>query len=83
MKVHVKASGLSGLRILNSQGQEITEIEVAPASNQLLPIKVSANLGENEPGNYPIHFDVSADEISGDKPIIRIRDEKSSFIIPR
>ncbi|MBU3594042.1 cytochrome c oxidase accessory protein CcoG [Polynucleobacter sp. 71A-WALBACH] len=83
MKVHVKASGLSGLRILDSQGNEITEIEVAPASNQLLPIKVSANIGDNEPGNYPIHFDVSADEMSGDKPTVRVRDEKSSFIIPR
>ena len=83
MKVHVKASGLSGLRILDSRGNEITEIEVAPASNQLLPIKVSANIGDNVPGNYPIHFDVSADEISGDKPTVRVRDEKSSFIIPR
>ena len=83
MKVHVRASGLSGLRILDSQGKEITEIEVAPASNQLLPIKVSANIGDNEPGNYPIHFDVSADEMDGDKSVIRIRDEKSSFIIPR
>ena len=83
MKVHVKASGLSGLRILDSQGNEITEIEVAPASNQLLPIKVSANIGDNVPGNYPIHFDVSADEMSGDKPTVRVRDEKSSFIIPR
>ncbi|QWE16177.1 cytochrome c oxidase accessory protein CcoG [Polynucleobacter sp. AP-Nino-20-G2] len=83
MKVHVKAVGLSDLRILNSQGKEITEIEVAPASNQLLPIKVSTTIGANEPGNYPIHFDVSAQEMSGDKPTNRTRDEKSSFIIPR
>jgi hypothetical protein len=83
MKVRLKAVGLEGLRILNSQGQEVTEIQVAPASNQLMPIKVSTDIGLNESGNYPIHFDVSAQEMVGDEMIIRTRDEKSSFIIPR
>jgi len=83
MKVQVKATGLDDLRILNSQGKEIHEIEVAPASNQLLPIKVSTTIGEHESGNYPIHFDVTAQELTGDKEVIRTREEKSTFIIPR
>jgi polyferredoxin len=83
MKIQVKASGLDGLRILNSQGKEITEIDVSPASNQLLPIKVSTAIGKNDPGNYPIHFDVIAQEMVGDQVVVRARDEKSSFIIPR
>jgi polyferredoxin len=82
MTVSVKASGLKDLRILNSQGKEITEIAVGPASNQLLPIKISTTIGENDPGTYPIHFDVIAQEMAGDKPIPRMREEKSTFIIP-
>jgi hypothetical protein len=74
---------LDDLRILNSQGKEIYEIEVAPASNQLLPIKVSTTIGGHESGNYPIHFDVTAQELTGDKEVIRTREEKSTFIIPR
>ena len=83
MKVAVKASGLKDLRILNSQGKEITEIAVGPASNQLLPVKISTTIGENDPGNYPIHFDLIAQEMDGDKSILRTREEKSTFIIPR
>ena len=83
MKVRVKATGLDDLTILNSQGKEIQEIEVAPASNQLLPIKVSTTIGQNNSGNYPIHFDVMAQEMSGNEIITRTRDEKSTFIIPR
>jgi len=83
MKVHVKATGLDGLKILNSQGQEISVINVGPASNQLLPIKVSTAIGVNESGNYPIFFDVSAQEIDEDEVVIRTRNEKSTFIIPR
>ncbi len=83
MKVRVKATGLDDLKILNSQGNEIQEIEVAPASNQLLPIKVSTTIGNNTSGNYPIHFDITAQELVGDKEVTRTRDEKSTFIIPR
>jgi polyferredoxin len=83
MKVQIKATGLDDLRILNSQGKEITEINVGPASNQLLPVKVSSTIGQNNSGNYPIHFDVVAQELAGDKPITRTREEKSTFIIPR
>jgi polyferredoxin len=83
MKVQMKATGLNDLRILNSQGQEVAEINVGPASNQLMPIKVSTNIGQNDPGNYPIHFDVIAQEQAGNEFITRTRNEKSSFIIPR
>jgi len=83
MKVQMKATGLDGLKILNSQGQEITEVNVGPASNQLMPVKVSTAIGVNEPGNYPIYFDVTAQELTGNESVERKRDEKSSFIIPR
>ena len=83
MKVQVKVTGLENLKILDSQGKEITQIDVGPASNQLLPIKVSTAIGQNDAGNYPIHFDVIAQEMDGDKAITRTREEKSTFIIPR
>jgi len=83
LKVQVKATGLADLRIVIFQGLEVTEIDVGPSRNQLLPIKVSTNIGQNNPGNYPIHFDVIAQERIGGEVITRIRDEKSSFIIPR
>ena len=82
MRVGIKASGLDNLTVLNSQGKEIAEIVVDPASNQLLPVKVSTGIDQNEPGNYPIQFDISAEEQDGAKSIHRTRDEKSSFIIP-
>ncbi len=83
MKVRMKASGLKDLKILDSQGREVTEIDVGPASNQLIPVKVSTSIGENEAGNYPIYFGVNAQELVGDQSIMRTRDEKSTFIIPR
>jgi len=83
MKVQVKATGLNDLKILNSQGIEISEINVGPASNQLLPIKVSSTIGQNNSGNYPIHFEVLAQELIGSETIMRTREEKSTFIIPR
>ena len=83
MNVQLKASGLSDLRILNSQGDLLTEVAVGPASNLLIPIKVSTTVGAHESGNYPIYFDVIGQELSGSELIIRTRDEKSSFIIPR
>ncbi|MEY3418674.1 MAG: hypothetical protein RJA46_445 [Pseudomonadota bacterium] len=83
MKVQLKATGLDDLRILNSQGQLVTEVEVSPASNLLIPVKVSTTVGAHEPGNYPIHFDVIGQEMSGNELVTRVRDEKSSFIVPR
>ena len=83
MAVSLKAKGLEDLTILNSQNKEITEIKVEPASNLLMPIKVSSKLGKIAAGNYPIHFLVDAYEAGDDKrQILRQRDEKSIFIIP-
>jgi len=84
MAVSLKAKGLEDLLILNSQNKEITEIKVEPASNLLMPIKVSSKLGKITAGNYPIHFLVDAYEAEDDsRRILRQRDEKSIFIIPR
>ena len=83
LKVSMQAKGLEDLMILNSQGNEVKEIIVEPASNQLVPVKVSAKIGQDAPGTYPIQFDVSAQEQDGAKLIMHTRDEKSSFIIPR
>jgi len=83
MRVQVKASGLRDLTVLDSQGREVGYIDVGPASNQLLPIKIRTTMGENEPGNYPIQFAITAEEMVGGQTIPRSRDEKSSFIIPR
>ena len=83
MAVSLKAKGLEDLLILNSQNKEITEIKVEPASNLLMPIKVSSKLGKITAGNYPIHFLVDAYEAEDDsRRILRQRDEKSIFIIP-
>ena len=83
MAVSLKAKGLEDLLILNSQNKEITEIKVEPASNLLMPIKVSSKLGKITAGNYPIHFLVDAYEAEdGSRRILRQRDEKSIFIIP-
>ena len=83
MKVNIKALGLNDLKILNSQGNEVREVEVGAASNQLIPVKVSVMIGQYEPGHYPITFETKAQEFKGDTVIARVRNEKSSFIIPR
>jgi hypothetical protein len=40
-------------------------------------------IGQNNSGNYPIHFDVVAQEFDDGKTAMRTREEKSTFIIPR
>jgi cytochrome c oxidase accessory protein FixG len=84
MRVNFKVTGLPDLQILTSQGKALTDVLVEPSSNQLIPIRVSSVLGELAPGNYPIHFGVEGVEIhSGTTTIVRVRDEKSTFIVPR
>lgn len=84
LQVNFKVTGLPNLEILSSQGKPLKDILVEPSSNQLIPIRVSAPLGEMNPGNYPIHFEVEGLELSkGKDTVIRLRDEKSSFIVPR
>ncbi|BDX21043.1 ferredoxin [Polynucleobacter sp. TUM22923] len=83
MRVELKALGLEALTILDSKGKEITQFTVDAASNQLIPVKVSTDLDANKPGNYPIYFNIAAQEIIQDQSIERVRNEKSTFIIPR
>jgi polyferredoxin len=84
LQVNFKVTGLPNLEILSSQGRPLRDILIEPSSNQLIPIRVSAPLGEMNPGNYPIHFEVEGLELSkGKDNVIRLRDEKSSFIVPR
>ena len=84
LQVNFKITGLPNLEILSSQGRPLRDILIEPSSNQLIPIRVSAPLGEMNPGNYPIHFEVEGLELSkGKDNVIRLRDEKSSFIVPR
>ena len=84
LQVNFKVTGLLNLEILSSQGRPLRDILIEPSSNQLIPIRVSAPLGEMNPGNYPIHFEVEGLELSkGKDNVIRLRDEKSSFIVPR
>jgi polyferredoxin len=84
MRVNFKVTGLPDLQILTSQGKALNDVLVEPSSNQLIPIRVSSVLGEVAPGNYPIHFGVEGIEIhSGAITTVRVRDEKSTFIVPR
>ena len=84
MRVNFKVTGLSHLEILTSQGKPLTNVLVEASSNQLIPIRVSSPLGEIKPGNYPIHFEVEGVELyKGNDSVTRLRDEKSTFIVPR
>lgn len=84
MRVNFKVTGLPNLEILTSQGKPLRDVLVEPSSNQLIPIRVSSPLGETNSGNYPIHFEVEGVELhKGSGGIIRQRDEKSTFIVPR
>jgi hypothetical protein len=69
---------------MTSPGTPLNDLLVEHSSNQLIPIRVSSILGEVAPGNYPIHFGVEGVEIHlGTTTIVRVRDEKSTFIVPR
>jgi cytochrome c oxidase accessory protein FixG len=84
MRVNFKVTGLPNLEILTSQGKPLTNVLVEPSSNQLIPIRVSSPLGETNSGNYPIHFEVEGVELhKGNDGVTRLRDEKSTFIVPR
>ncbi|MDZ4055856.1 MAG: FixG Ig-like domain-containing protein, partial [Polynucleobacter sp.] len=84
MKINVKVTGLPDLQILTSQGRPMQDVLVEPSSNQLIPVRVSSVLGEVNPGNYPVHFEIEgAEQTTHAKEVLRIRDEKSTFIVPR
>lgn len=84
MRVTVAATGLPGMQVLDSQGKEVGELVVNSSSNLLIPVKVRILIDDVKTGNYQIHFDVQAkEEGSNASEAIRVRDEKSSFIVPR
>jgi len=84
MRVTVAATGLPGMQVLDSQGKEVGELVVNSSSNLLIPVKVRVLIDDVKTGNYQIHFDVQAkEEGSNASEAIRVRDEKSSFIVPR
>ena len=84
MLVQFTVTGLPDLKILTSQGKPLNDVMIGPSSNQLIPIRLSSELGRVATGNYPIHFGIEGVEIHSDAAnIVRVRDEKSTFIVPR
>jgi cytochrome c oxidase accessory protein FixG len=84
MRVTLTPSGLPNMVVLDSQAKPVSDVVVNPSSNLLLPIKIRVKIDDVEKGNHPIHFDVKAKEEGvGASDTVRIRDEKSSFIVPR
>jgi polyferredoxin len=79
MRVAVKATGLPDIAVLDAGGKVIHSVVIAPASNLLIPVKVSVVINEVISGSYPIQFEFRG--LEGEQ--IRSRDEKSSFIVPR
>ncbi len=84
MRVQLSVTGLPGMHILNSQGKEVGELVVNPSSNLLMPVKVRVLIDDVKPGTHPINFDIEAKEdVPNASNTLRVRDEKSSFIVPR
>jgi cytochrome c oxidase accessory protein FixG len=85
LQVSLKASGLPEIKLLDSQGKEIKTLNVAAASNLLIPLKVRVEMDDVKPGTYPIRFSAEAKEMDEDEDAMReviLNDEKSSFIVP-
>ncbi len=84
MKVSIVATGLPGMHIFSSQGKEINELVVNPSSNLLIQVKVRVAIDDVKTGTHPISFDIEATESGPNASgTLRVRDEKSSFIVPR
>jgi len=84
LQVSLKASGLPEMKLLNSQGKAIEMLNVAAASNLLIPLKVRVEIDNVKPGTYPIRFSVEAREQGkGAASKAILSNEKSSFIVPR
>ena len=79
MQVEIKATGLPNMTVLDADGKEINNVVIQPASNLLIPVKVSIAINEVMAGSHLIQFQFRGKEGSH----IRERDEKSSFIVPR
>jgi hypothetical protein len=49
-----------------------------------MPVKVRVLIDDVKPGTHPINFDIEAKEDGPNASnTLRVRDEKSSFIVPR
>ena len=84
MRVTLTPSGLPNMVMLDSQAKPVSDVIVNASSNLLLPIKIRVKIDDVEKGNHPILFDVKAkEEGAGASDTLRVRDEKSSFIVPR
>ena len=79
MEVEIKAIGLPNIAVLDTSGKVINNVVIQPASNLLIPVKVSVTINQVLSGSHPIQFQFRGKE--GER--IRERDEKSSFIVPR
>lgn len=78
MEVQIKAVGLPNVAVLDSEGKVINSVVIKPASNLLIPVKLSVAINEVLSGSHPIQFQFHGKEGRN----IRERDEKSSFIVP-
>ena len=81
--LNLRVEGIPNIQILDSQGNDISEIRVNASSNLLIPIKLRVPMDEFKAGIYPINLKVSGTEFGvhvADK--IRPIEEKSRFVIP-
>ena len=84
MQVSIKASGLPNMQLLDSSGQKINTVTIAATSNLLIPVKVRIGMDEAKPGTHTISFTAEGQEHGTHADLaVRMRDEKSSFIVPR
>lgn len=84
MRVTVAATGLPNMQVLDTQAKEVGELVVNPSSNLLVPVKVRVLIDDVKTGTHQIHFDIEAKEEGPNAAkAVRVRDEKSSFIVPR
>lgn len=78
MRVDILATGLPDMAVLDSGGKPMNNVVIEPASNLLIPVKVSVAMNQVISGSYPIQFQFRGQE--GGQ--IRARTENSSFIVP-
>lgn len=84
MQISIKADGLPNMQLLDSSGQKIDMVTVAATSNLLIPVKVRIAMDAAKPGTHSINFTAEGQEHGAHADLaVRMRDEKSSFIVPR
>ena len=78
MRVTITAEGMPELDVEGGRG-ESTTLELPPAANRLVPVRVRRPADDATPGSHKIHFVIQADHGNGSL-VLR---EPSSFIVPR